>query len=200
MPTDPNWLPSTLAQATAALVAIIGGFLVSRLIGMASARSGLDERAATLRGQIKALRPEHARVRRESEASIRMTIRGHTREPVDPSEVRRRDAAVDRRGELEVQMRVLQTDLRIVEDERASVAKAEGVWPGLGVLTVFAALGVIYPMVTMSRRPVPDGPGTRWSMVAAFIVGFALFMAYIAYYVRRVSKPTAGSDESSAQG
>lgn len=49
MPTliDPSWLPSTVAQSTAALVAIVGGFMVSRFITidseMAGARRRLEE-------------------------------------------------------------------------------------------------------------------------------------------------------------
>jgi hypothetical protein len=38
---DPNWLLSTTAQSAAALVAIVGGFLVSRVVGLQSTRDGL---------------------------------------------------------------------------------------------------------------------------------------------------------------
>jgi hypothetical protein len=41
---DPNWLLSTLAQSTAALVAIVGGFLVSRLITLQGERRANDQR------------------------------------------------------------------------------------------------------------------------------------------------------------
>ena len=43
-PTDPNWLLSTAAQSTAALVAIVGGFLISRVISLSSEKSGLLSR------------------------------------------------------------------------------------------------------------------------------------------------------------
>lgn len=39
--SDPAWLYSTVAQSTAALVAIVGGFLVSRLITLSSERANL---------------------------------------------------------------------------------------------------------------------------------------------------------------
>ena len=42
--TDPNWLLATMAQSAAALVAIIGGFLVSRVITLSTERRGLDRR------------------------------------------------------------------------------------------------------------------------------------------------------------
>jgi hypothetical protein len=46
---DPNWLFSTEAQAAAALVAIIGGFLVSRLVALSVERQGLQRRIDQLR-------------------------------------------------------------------------------------------------------------------------------------------------------
>lgn len=41
MTLDPGWLLSSLAQSTAAIVAIVGGFLVSRLVQLSSEREGL---------------------------------------------------------------------------------------------------------------------------------------------------------------
>jgi len=43
-----NWLLSALAQTAGALVAIVGGFLVSRLVGLSSQRNGLLERKASV--------------------------------------------------------------------------------------------------------------------------------------------------------
>jgi hypothetical protein len=48
LPPDPNWLYSTTAQSAAAIVAIIGGFLVSRLVSLSSERSGLQRRRTEL--------------------------------------------------------------------------------------------------------------------------------------------------------
>lgn len=41
--TDSNWLLSTTDQSTAALVAIIGGFLISRAIAFSSEKSSLSK-------------------------------------------------------------------------------------------------------------------------------------------------------------
>lgn len=49
--TDPNWLLATMAQSAAALVAIAGGFLVSRVVTLASERQGLERRARELEQQ-----------------------------------------------------------------------------------------------------------------------------------------------------
>jgi len=51
---DPNWLLSALAETAGALVAIIGGFLVSRLVGLSSQRSGLRGRLAEVERSLEA--------------------------------------------------------------------------------------------------------------------------------------------------
>lgn len=51
--TDPNWLLATMAQSAAALVAIIGGFLVSRVITLSTERRGLDRRVREIRESAK---------------------------------------------------------------------------------------------------------------------------------------------------
>lgn len=48
---DPNWLLSTTAQSAAALVAIVGGFLVSRVVGLQSTREGLLRQRRELSNQ-----------------------------------------------------------------------------------------------------------------------------------------------------
>lgn len=50
---DPNWLLSTTAQSSAALVAIVGGFLLSRVLALAAERNGLALREAQLSDEVK---------------------------------------------------------------------------------------------------------------------------------------------------
>ena len=49
--TEPSWLLATMAQSAAALVAIVGGFLVSRVLTLNSERQGLERRARELEQQ-----------------------------------------------------------------------------------------------------------------------------------------------------
>ena len=51
--SDPNWLLSTLAQSTAAVVAIVGGFLVSRLVQLSSEKEGLRRRGANAQDELR---------------------------------------------------------------------------------------------------------------------------------------------------
>ncbi len=56
--SDPEWLPSTIVQSSAALVAIIGGLLVARLVGMSTERGGLSQRLRELDHELETAR-EH---------------------------------------------------------------------------------------------------------------------------------------------
>lgn len=297
--TDPNWLPSTLAQATAALVAIVGGFLVSRLITLASTRSGLEQRVTSLQARLRELTDECRRVHLETvdhgfrvvvdeelrrwvrlkgefdiseklqDAELPMgfdldelvprsealvaTIRAawvriekcfgeweepptdiHELEdrigPIDPverdiyrfgatkraEEVRdakgyrsvlptipsvvrskyrdRLDASATRESELAHGRRTLESELRVAQADVWIAGQVTGVWPGIGVLALFAALGIVYPMIVMGERPVPDDAATRVRMVAAFIFGFVAFLIYVGTYALKVTDPHA-SDE-----
>lgn len=55
MATDPNWLMSTAAQSAAALVAIVGGFLVSRVIALTADRRAAELSHAEARNRIALL-------------------------------------------------------------------------------------------------------------------------------------------------
>lgn len=60
-----NWLLSALAQTAGALVAIVGGFLVSRLVGLSSQRNGLLARVAALKKRLEAADHKESAARKE---------------------------------------------------------------------------------------------------------------------------------------
>lgn len=62
---DPNWLYSTTAQSTAALVAIIGGFLVSRVISTATSREVLERHLREVQADIARVTPRFEQVEAE---------------------------------------------------------------------------------------------------------------------------------------
>src|SRR5690349_6705477 len=53
MPADPNWLLSTVVQSTAAFVAIIAGFIISRLLALSAERSGFQTRIRDIKLQLE---------------------------------------------------------------------------------------------------------------------------------------------------
>lgn len=61
---EPGWLLSSLAQSTAAVVAIIGGFLVSRLVQLSSEREGLRRQLQQTDDELGHARESHAAAHR----------------------------------------------------------------------------------------------------------------------------------------
>lgn len=57
--SDPNALLSTLSQSSAAMVAIIGGFLVSKLVAISSEREALKRQLKTARQRLKHIQPAY---------------------------------------------------------------------------------------------------------------------------------------------
>lgn len=69
---DANTLLATLAQSTAAVVAIIGGFLVSRLVALSSEQEGLRRQKVTAQAHLQAVDADYQAshdVRRECSAA-----------------------------------------------------------------------------------------------------------------------------------
>lgn len=62
MTPDPNWLLSTTAQSAAALVAIVAGFLLSRVLAMVTERNGLTFRESQLRNEAEHAHEAYARL------------------------------------------------------------------------------------------------------------------------------------------
>ena len=62
---DPEWLLATMAQSAAAIVAIVGGFLVSRVVSLASERQGLERRARELHERKREKAKRHLEARED---------------------------------------------------------------------------------------------------------------------------------------
>lgn len=68
-PVDPSWLPSTVAQSTAALVGIIGGLLVARFVSIDSKQNTLSARLREAQERLRFV----TKVRDDLEARSRRT-------------------------------------------------------------------------------------------------------------------------------
>jgi hypothetical protein len=287
--TDPNWLPSTLAQSTAALVAIVGGLLVSRLVGLSEERGSLLRRRDELLARRSHVSTQFESTDRErlnrcldllerhhlddvikaggsidiDQALEDFVPRGSTDEEMRPfleemaakvqrifSEVEyayltgippddfkslrdvlpgadpadreiyegvaeqvgrrrpsrslvpfttamprmfiptpdivyeRHDRAIERTKELRAQIAALDAEIGLLDEQAGRFARPDGVFNGLAVLSFFAALGIVFPMVVMAMRPVPASMPLRAGLIVAFVIGFAVFVAYLVTLVR----------------
>lgn len=63
--TDPNWLYSSIVQSSAAIVAILGGFVTSSILNKASQRDDLKSQLDMKSAQLTHIRQEQARMTKE---------------------------------------------------------------------------------------------------------------------------------------
>ena len=62
MITDPSWLYSTIAQASAAIVAIVGGFITASVLMRGSEKASLTQQQANKKTRLRALEQEETRL------------------------------------------------------------------------------------------------------------------------------------------
>ena len=74
MPTDPNWLYSTIAQSSAALVAIVGGFVLSRLLTLSAERNGSEMRLEEIGAELE---PKQKELRLLRDRRLRWDVSDH---------------------------------------------------------------------------------------------------------------------------
>lgn len=309
MPVDPNWLPATTAQSAAAMVAIIGGFLVSRLVSLAGQRQSLAQRVNELHDERKMVSAEFSKVARErraesfdifrswvadrlaeergvlsadlaaelleevprssnteelrpylEELAAKVRLFAHVVErSTDPEklsvqalqqqegldvddddahllrlvreaeeqrrnggspmfasalgsglgpnptyqalDMQRQDARITREGELRSRLALLAAQTTITQRELSAIRSPREVWVGLGALTYLALVGVVFPLYLATRRPVPDSPGMRTTIVVLFCTGLAALLGYVVWSLMRLQRPvttTTPSDSDTA--
>jgi hypothetical protein len=286
--TDPNWLYSTEAQAAAALVAIIGGFLVSRLVSLSAERQGLQQRLDQIKdhgGRLKAERqslyqqaldegqadfykeaapiwaanrcnvPEELVPKRPDQLPLSIfndwklnlgttisRLFDRVSDAVQPNEISINTAQAKQRvpgleavppeyltpvckaiskelrrgfedtpvgraasmtdrieesyslgpigssyfntrmisvGTLDNQINARQAEADLVSGHLKQLVSPTGVGTGIVALAIFAGLGIVFPLILIAVRPVPDGPVIRILTIVAFAVGLTGVLWFI---------------------
>jgi hypothetical protein len=316
-PVDPDWLLSTTVQASAVLVAIVGGFLVSRLVDLSAKRAEMIERrnhrdrlrlikqaeyndlhadrvaessnwftdrhqddllAARGEGDIESMldwipvgssteemRPVAERFTRSMQAAfadieskfppgtapprtcrdleksgiaipekarfVYELVANHIAQEIDsrrqkqesgvtvswntsvvdinppPSKfkvpmssliVERQDARIDLERQLGAELRAYGSELALIDEEFARFKNPDAMLGAIIVLVYLVLVGIALPTILMSLRPVPDGPLSRIAVVAAFISGLLVLLAYLLFRLRAL-KPPKQSNENQEQ-
>lgn len=169
--SDPQWLYSTCAQAAAALVAIVGAFLVTNIANRISDRDGLSR-------AIAALSDEKTDV--EEDLAPYIEARREVHKP-------RIKGLQDRLRELDREIRLRQYDLdRVGVTPRVVIA---GVW----VLAGAALAAVLFPVSLIAFLDDRQLAAAGWRAVAlgAFSFGLALVLVYVVILAssRRTATP-----------
>lgn len=293
---DPNWLLSSTAQSAAAMVAIIGGFLVSRLVTLSAERNTILQRLEDLRSRrtiktieyeevhdarfavskrwfveehLRNLVDDHGQADPESLLDtitvgssrdemrpvaehlvatihsafdvIESTYVGNSIPPTTASELRqdglsiaaedyeifervarslneqrtprrsweanlsasmisatrvtpaivyqRQDARVARETDLRSELRFINTEIDLTSERLAGFTKPKGIAGAVMALTYLALAGIVFPIVLMAVRPVPDNVVSRVVVVFAFASGLAVLLCYFLVHARSLRPP-----------
>lgn len=160
-PYDPNWYLSTVVQSSAALIAIIGGFLVSRLVSLTAQRSEFVQKKSNLNNRRKASLQELS-------ANKALPTNNETDE-----------AKKQKKQEVEHAVKFL-------DDELSALKRMDEIKPGIiaivkgfGALLYFGLVGIIYPLFLMTRHPVIINALGRDIVFFGFVSGFIALLIFI---------------------
>jgi len=87
--------------------------------------------------------------------------------------VQRQDQRILQETDLVGRIRDIAASTDLVTSELEGVRRPQGVWSTLVSLAIFALLGIAFPLVVMTIRPVPDSAGVRIGLLLAFLVGLS---------------------------
>jgi hypothetical protein len=101
----------------------------------------------------------------------------------------RQDARIDLEMERNSELRALNSELALLDEELSTFKKPEGIKGAIAVLIYLTLVGIALPTILMALRPVPDGPLSRAAIVAAFISGLIVLLVYLLFRVRSLRPP-----------
>jgi hypothetical protein len=104
---------------------------------------------------------------------------------------RRLDAKIDLERELNSELRALNSELILLDEELSTFKKPEGIKGAIAVLLYLTLAGIALPTILMALRPVPDSSLSRAAVVAAFVSGLAVLVGYLLFRVRSLKPPSS---------
>ncbi len=161
---DLDWLLSAIMQSSAALVAIVGGFLITRLSGLPAKKAALDDEIESLEATWEDLTWEPI------QTGTTLTVTGLEPGPEEQRKLLDRMVLMD----MNIQAQSKATVRRKVLDSLPSEVTS-----GLWVVVGLALAGIICPafLLAIGKSEVPASSG--WLILTAFTVGILALLAYL---------------------
>jgi hypothetical protein len=194
---------ATVATATSALVAIVGGLLVARVVAIASERNGLHLRIEELSSGLGKALTEHDKF----DASLRRALGTQDRQrnihgltELSPV-VRENDQVVrrleDRKWQAALRVESLTHQRDLLDAALARVAHPTGIVTGVWVLSGFAFAGAVVPLALLLT--VKPSRGVAITALLLFVGGLIALVCYILSQVRDLTahpnQPVASSPQ-----
>ena len=195
---DPNWLPSTLVQSTATIVAIIAGFLVSRVLSLATEKNSLgniiDDLTTEYDAKIKRLNKLQDSFDESEQPEEPSENTGYLRSmlPIERESAKVKAAKINQQQNeynyLDVECNVIENKIRDLSNKLESIKQPKGLSWGILALLYFSMVGIIIPL---SFLPISSQAFTawhKWIFFSLFITGLITVFSYLFYSIRNLSK------------
>jgi hypothetical protein len=161
---DPNWLLSTMAQSSAAIVGLLGGFLISKS----------NEMSQQKQKNIQSLGENEIKIK-DYQRKLDELQNG-----MNPSHLTRSQVE-DLKSDYNLKMDLLNRSLYLIKKEQRRINSVS--W-GVVFLIFHTICGVLIPIILL---PVSDLK-TKPTLVWLFSISLLLVLGYFAYYVNPISE------------
>ncbi len=175
---DPNWLLSTMAQSAAAIVGLVGGFLINKLLGLSAEKNALISQLSENQNEINF----NHQLLKEYERQIKEEGRKLYGQPI----TQKYNDLVFKKNNVSYQIDYLNTQKMLIEKKIRYYGEPKGVTPGAIILLFLTLFGVILPVVMMPVERLPQWQ--KHSIITLFVIGLFLVLGYICYIIIDTTK------------
>ena len=158
MSTDPSWLYSTIAQSSAAIVAIVGGFMTATVLMLISEKRNLNNQ---LNGKAARLKGIDEVLEKNKKDFGMPTLQDYTH--------------IAEKSFLEREISELESRIR-------DFSYPPHLGWGLRILFLFALTSIVLPIAVIMTEAFY--PVLKWLVFILFSVGLATVLVYIGYQIQ----------------
>jgi hypothetical protein len=163
MTTDPNWLYSTIAQSSAAIVAIIGGFITATILARKAEKASLMKERDNKKAQLRELNSKPLTpLNKLPEQDI----------------LHRREKALEE----EARNKYLRFEILNLEGRLKAFSYPPHLGWGLVILGCFAFASILMPVMVIAIGVYSDSLAAL--NLTLFALGLAAVFGYIAFQIR----------------
>jgi len=164
---DPNWLYSTIAQSSAAIVAIIGGFITATILTRRAEKTSLLKELADKKEQLRELEEIHLIPKRK--------LTEQQRQSMEDNAYAKRDKIAS-----------LKYGISNLESRLKAFSYPPNLGWGILVLGYLAVFGILFPVLIIAYEAFFTW--AKVSVTASFWLGIIGVFAYIVFQIRTLMR------------
>src|SRR3972149_827768 len=173
MTTDPSWLYSTIAQSSAAIVAIIGGFITASVLNLLAEKRSLTNQFRAKQADLQALDNNDHKMRYEIH-------------PIDYK------VQTETLVQIERDIERTKTEVSELKERLDAFSYPPNLKMGVYILGFLAVFGIILPVIVITGETFYSW--LKWLVTSLFSLGIIGVFIYIAFQIkelRRSDDPTS---------